>query len=90
MEKIVRSSVGNVKLEPTATLLPDYVQMVAKTTGYLLSVQVTLCFILNIEENDELRIKKRMPKGYSHCTDSFFYSFRSVVHISEVCILLGF
>lgn len=39
MEKIVRSSVGNVKLEPTATLLPDYVQMVAKTTGYLLSVQ---------------------------------------------------
>lgn len=41
MENGVKTTVENVIMEPYATLLPEFVRMVARTTGFLLSVQVT-------------------------------------------------
>lgn len=41
MENVVRTIVENVIMKPLATLLPEFVQMIARKTGFLLSVQVT-------------------------------------------------
>lgn len=37
----MRITVENVIMKPHATLLPEFVLMVARTIGFLLSVQVT-------------------------------------------------